>query len=77
MPNVLRVYSNAPSLVDVTIEFLSSLTRPTFLGKTSKANDDIRTFFRLEFTEIQDSPKAPSHDVTVERCKALAIVSHP
>ena len=36
---------------------LSSITRHIFLGQTSEANNDIRTFFRLGFTEIHDSPK--------------------
>ena len=36
---------------------LSSITRQIFLGQTPEANDDIRTFFRLGFTEIHDSPK--------------------
>ena len=66
------VYSSALLLVDVTesvsllpadrshefnIEPLSSITRQIFLGQTSEANDDIRTFFRLGFTEIHDSLK--------------------
>ena len=42
---------------EFTIEHLSSITRQIFLGQTSEANDDIRTFFRLRFTEIHDSPK--------------------
>ena len=42
---------------EFTIEPLSSITRQIFLGQTFEANDDIRTFFRLGFTEIQDSPK--------------------
>ena len=42
---------------EFTIEPLSSITRQIFLGQTSEANDDIRTFFRLGFTEIHDSPK--------------------
>ena len=39
------------------IEPLSSITRKIFLAQTSEANDDIRTFFRLGFTEIRDSLK--------------------
>ena len=42
---------------EFTIEPLSSITRQIFLGQTSEANDDIRTYFRLGFTEIHDSPK--------------------
>ena len=42
---------------EFTIEPLSSITRQLFLGQTPEANDDIRTFFRLGFTEIHDSPK--------------------
>ena len=42
---------------EFTIEPLSSITRQIFLGQTSEANDDIRTFFRSGFTEIHDSPK--------------------
>ena len=42
---------------EFTIEPLSSITRQIFLGQTSEANEDIRTFFRLGFTEIHDSPK--------------------
>ena len=42
---------------EFTIEPLSSITRQIFLGQTSEANDDIRTFFRLGFTEIHNSPK--------------------
>ena len=42
---------------EFTIEPLSSITRQIFLGQTFEANDDIRTFFRLGFTEIHDSPK--------------------
>jgi len=42
---------------EFTIEPLSSITRQIFLGQTSEANDDIRTFFRLGFAEIHDSPK--------------------
>ena len=42
---------------EFTIEPLSSTTRQIFLGQTSEANDDIRTFFRVGFTEIHDSPK--------------------
>ena len=42
---------------EFTIEPLSSITRQIFLGQTPEANDDIRTFFRLGFTEIHDSPK--------------------
>jgi NACHT domain len=53
---------------EFSIEPLSSITRQIFLDQTSEANDDIRTFLRLGFT-------APSH--YDERCKALAIVSHP
>ena len=42
---------------EFTIEPLSSITRQIFLGQTSEANDDIRTFFRSGFTEIHDSLK--------------------
>ena len=42
---------------EFTIEPLSSITRQIFLGQTPEANDDIRTFLRLGFTEIHDSPK--------------------
>ena len=42
---------------EFTIEPLSGITRQIFLGQTPEANDDIRTFFRLGFTEIHDSPK--------------------
>ena len=42
---------------EFTIEPLSSITRQIFLGQTPEANDDIRTFFRLGFTEIHDSSK--------------------
>ena len=42
---------------EFTIEPLSSITRQMFLGQTAEANDDIRTFFRLGFMEIHDSPK--------------------
>ncbi|KIM44060.1 hypothetical protein M413DRAFT_443122 [Hebeloma cylindrosporum] len=42
---------------EFTIEPLSSVTRQLFLGQTSEANEDIRTFFRSGFTEIHDSPK--------------------
>ena len=42
---------------EFTIEPLSSITRQIFLGQTSEANDDIRTFFCLGFAEIHDSPK--------------------
>ena len=42
---------------EFTVEPLSSVTRQIFLGQTSEANDDIRTFFRSGFTEIHDSPK--------------------
>ena len=42
---------------EFTIEPLSTITRQIFLGQTPEANDDIRTFFRLGFTEIHDSPK--------------------
>jgi len=42
---------------EFTVEPLFSITRQIFLGQTSEANDDIRTFFRLGFTEIHDSPK--------------------
>jgi len=38
-------------------EPLSRITRQMFLGQTAEANDDIRTFFRMGFTEIHDSPK--------------------
>ena len=54
---------------EFTIEPLSGITRQIFLGQKSEANKDIRTFLRLGFTEIHDSPK---HDVGC--CKALAIV---
>ena len=47
---------------EFTAEPLSSITRQIFLGQTSEANDDIRTFFRLGFTDIHDSPK---HRVTM------------
>ena len=40
-----------------TTEPLSSITRQIFLGQTSEANDDIRTFLRLGFTEIHDGLK--------------------
>ena len=39
------------------IDPLSSIARQIFLGQTPEANDDIRTFFRIGFTEIHDSPK--------------------
>ena len=42
---------------EFAIEPLSSITRQIFLGQTLEANDDIRTFFRLGFAEIHDSPK--------------------
>ena len=42
---------------EFTVEPLSSITRQIFLVQTPEANDDIRTFFRLGFTEIHDSPK--------------------
>jgi NACHT domain len=42
---------------EFNIEPLSSITRQIFLGQTSEADDDIRTFLRLGFTEIHDSPK--------------------
>ena len=42
---------------EFTMDPLSSVTRQIFLGQTPEANDDIRTFFRLRFTEIHDSPK--------------------
>ena len=42
---------------EFTIEPLSTITRQIFLGQTSEANDDIRTFFHLGFKEIHDSPK--------------------
>ena len=42
---------------EFTIKPLSCITRQIFLGQTTEANDDIRTFFRLGFTEIHDSPK--------------------
>ena len=42
---------------EFTMNPLSSITRQIFLGQTPEANDDIRTFFRLGFTEIHDSPK--------------------
>ena len=42
---------------EFTIEPLSSITRQIFLGQTSEANDDIRTFFCLGFAEIHNSPK--------------------
>ena len=42
---------------EFTIEPLFSITRQFFLGQTPEANDDIRTFLRLGFTEIHDSPK--------------------
>ena len=42
---------------EITTEPLSNITRQIFLGQTSEANDDIRTFFRLGFTEIHDSSK--------------------
>ena len=49
---------------EFTIKPLSSITRQIFLGQTSEANDDIRTFFRLGFTEIHDSPK---HRLTMSK----------
>ena len=42
---------------EFTVAPLSSITRQLFLGQTSEANEDIRTFFRLGFAEIHDSPK--------------------
>ena len=42
---------------EFTIKPLSSITRQIFLDQTSEANDDIRTFFRLGFMEIHESPK--------------------
>ena len=42
---------------EFTIEPLSSITRQIFLRQTFEANDDIRTFLRLGFTEIHDSLK--------------------
>jgi hypothetical protein len=42
---------------EFTVEPLRSITRQIFLGQTSEANDDIRTFFRLGFTDIHDNPK--------------------
>ena len=42
---------------EFTIKPLSNITRQIFLGQTPEANDDIRTFLRLGFTEIHDSPK--------------------
>ena len=42
---------------EFTIKPLSSITRQIFLHQTAEANDDIRTFLRLGFTEIHDSPK--------------------
>ena len=39
------------------VKSLSRITRQIFLGQTPEANDDIRTFLRLRFTEIHDSPK--------------------
>ena len=42
---------------EFTIEPLSRITRQIFLGQTSEANEDIRTFLRLGFTEIHDSLK--------------------
>ena len=42
---------------EFTTEPLCSVTRQIFLGQTPEANDDIRTFLRLGFTEIHDSPK--------------------
>ena len=42
---------------EFTVEPLSSITRQIFLGQTPEADDDIRTFLRLGFTEIHDSPK--------------------
>ena len=42
---------------EFTMDPLSTITRQIFLGQTSEANDDIRTFFRLGFTDIHDSPK--------------------
>jgi hypothetical protein len=49
---------------EFTIEPLSSITRQIFLGQTSEANNDIRTFLRLGFTEIHDSPK---HRLTMSK----------
>ena len=42
---------------EFAIEPLTSITRQIFLRQTSEANDDIRTFLRLGFNEIHDSPK--------------------
>ena len=39
------------------VKSLSRITRQIFLGQTPEANDDIRTFLRLRFAEIHDSPK--------------------
>ena len=52
---------------EFTIEPLSSITRQIFLGQTPEANDDIRTFFRLGFTDIHDSPKHRLTMSNVER----------
>ena len=49
---------------EFAIKPLSSITRQIFLGQTSEANEDIRTFFRLGFTEIHDSPK---HRLTMSK----------
>ena len=49
---------------EFAIEPLSSITRQIFLGQTPEANDDIRTFFRLGFMEIHDSPK---HRLTMSK----------
>ena len=40
---------------EFAIEPLFSITRQIFLGETPEANNDIRTFLRLGFTEIHDS----------------------
>jgi len=42
---------------EFSIKPLSRITRQMFLGQTAEANDDIRTFFRIGFMEIHDSPK--------------------
>ena len=41
---------------------LSSITGQIFFDQTSEASDDIRTFFRLGFTDIHHSPK---HHLTI------------
>jgi hypothetical protein len=62
---------------EFTIEPLFSITRQIFLGQTSEANDDIRTFLRLGFTEIHDSRKHRLRRVSWETGTSCPHTAHP